>query len=216
MALNFVIVEDHPIVFDALETVLKSIYPASSVTHAENGRSLLDNLATGPAADIVLLDLGLPDADPFDLVEAIAAAWPQTSTIVVSGENDPVTIRRLFGMGIRGYIPKTSRPRVMRSAIDLVLAGGIYLPPIMAGEGQAADMSAADQRPVELRDLTARQYDVLRLIARGMSNKQIADELGIEPGTVKIHVNAVMRKLGAANRTDAARRYLAVAGNRRR
>jgi DNA-binding NarL/FixJ family response regulator len=106
-----------------------------------------------------------------------------------------------------GYIPKSSTPEVMVSALQLVLSGGVYLPPNLldsappppqtgaaAGNGEDSDL---------LQRLTPRQCDVLRLLAQGKSNKQIAEALGLAPGTIKIHISRILRAFEVQNRTQA-------------
>jgi DNA-binding NarL/FixJ family response regulator len=165
---------------------------------------------------LCLADLVMPGATPRDGITGLMAAAPQTRLIVVTGSDDDALMVDLLATGISGFVAKTASPAVIGAAIDLVMAGGRYLPPRLAQIGGAAVpppwrgaavptlTPAADPLRAALPPLTARQVDVLRLLARGFPNKDIARTLGVAPATVKTHVAQVMLALGAANRTDAA------------
>jgi DNA-binding NarL/FixJ family response regulator len=132
---------------------------------------------------------------------------------VLSGSEDVDLMRALIDLGVLGFIPKAYSPDVMLSAIRLVLAGGIYIPPLLLANAQAqgwqpstAAATAADTtRSVDvLRTLlTERQIDVMRLLSQGKPNKLIARDLGISEGTVKIHLAAIFRALNVRNRVEA-------------
>lgn len=123
----------------------------------------------------------------------IRGNYPALPLVVVSGTDDPVTIRQLISAGAAGFVPKSVSPTIMLRALQLVLSGGIYVPP------SALDMPENEGVP----NLTDRQTQVLRLLADGAPNKTIANQLGLALPTVKIHVTAVLRQLSARNRTEA-------------
>jgi DNA-binding NarL/FixJ family response regulator len=126
---------------------------------------------------------------------------------VVSADDDPAAVRAMLALGVSGFIPKTEPPAVIASAVRLILAGGVYVPPrLMTGGAPPANVNGAPAS-----GLTGRQTDVVRLLARGLSNKAIARELGVSEGTVKVHLLAVFRALDVRNRTAAvlaAQRFL--------
>lgn len=161
--------------------------------------------------DLIISDLVMPGASPLDGVARLLKAAPQTPLLVVTGNEDDEVLLALLKLGVAGFAPKTSRSAVIEAAIRLVLAGGRYLPPrlldMVAGgagpQGPAATKPAVD--PAGAR-LTERQLDVLRLIAGGGSNKEIARELDLSPATVKAHTAAAIAALSASNRTEAAMR----------
>ena len=136
---------------------------------------------------------------------------PDLPIIVLSGQEDPAVMRDVLDCGAQGYIPKAYSPAVMVSAVRLVMAGGVYVPPMllsMSGRDDALAPGAAGQSAAAgveaLGDLlTERQVDVLRLLSQGQPNKVIGRSLGISEGTVKIHLAAICRALHARNRTEA-------------
>lgn len=163
------------------------------ITEAASYTDVTSALAGGRKFDLLLLDLEMPGMTPMEGMAHIRETVPALPLVVVSGTDDPITIRRLIGAGAAGFIPKSVSPTIMLRALQLVLSGGIYVPP------SALEMPEKEEEP----NLTDRQTQVLRLLADGEPNKTIANELGLALPTVKIHVAAVLRQLSARNRTEA-------------
>jgi DNA-binding NarL/FixJ family response regulator len=118
--------------------------------------------------------------------------------VVLSGSEDRADMRRALNRGAMGFIPKSATAPVMLSALRLVLAGGVYVPPAMVESSGSADDCAQ-------RVLTPRQIDVLARVIEGQQNKAIAAALGLSEATVKAHVTALFKTLNVRNRTQAAR-----------
>ncbi|MCE7998228.1 MAG: response regulator transcription factor [Rhodobiaceae bacterium] len=163
------------------------------ITEAASYSDVMSALAGGRKFDLLLLDLDMPGMTPSEGMAQIRGEYPALPLVVVSGTDDPVTIRQLISAGAAGFIPKSVSPTIMLRALQLVLSGGIYVPP------SALEMLDKDSEP----NLTDRQTQVLRLLAEGAPNKTIANQLGLALPTVKIHVAAVLRQLSARNRTEA-------------
>ncbi|MEY3664730.1 MAG: hypothetical protein RLZZ153_912 [Pseudomonadota bacterium] len=206
---RFLLVDDHPIVCEAirlaLETIASDIRVDFAPAYAEARRALQAN----PDYDCVLLDLGLPDIDGMDALERLREQNPRTRIVMLSASSTREIILRCLELGAAGFIPKTSHPDVLRSALRMVAAGHVYVPReaitadgYNAMEGARPLHSTTSTDPRKL-GLTGRQCDVLRLILRGFPNKLICRELKLAEGTVKIHVSAVLRVLGVRNRTQA-------------
>lgn len=206
--MRFLVVDDHPMVRDALGAVVRGLRDDAEVLEAADAAEAMAALARGPDIDLVLLDLQLPDADGLDVLASLRRDRPATAVVVLSGTRDPDIVRRALAGGAVGYIPKTETRDVMASALALVLAGGVYVPPVALGAigGAAAPApvaaAAAAPTPASL-GLTGRQLDVLALMMRGHSNKLICRELGLAEPTVKNHVTAILRALDARSRTEA-------------
>lgn len=153
--------------------------------------------------DLIFVDLTMPGGDDFNELVALRKRVPLTPTIVVSSREDAATIRRAMACGVAAYIPKSASTSTMEYAIRRVLAGEIYMP----SDVREDDVSASGSP----EPLTPRQYAVLEALARGRSNRQIAEDLGIEEITVKVHISAILRKLHVKNRLQAvvvSRAYL--------
>jgi two-component system, NarL family, nitrate/nitrite response regulator NarL len=199
---NCLVADDHAMMRAALAGMVALGWPDAAVTAVEDFTHA-SAFAADNACDLILCDLAMPDMEPIDGVRAVRTAAPDTPLIVVTGTEDDDLLLALFELGIQGFIPKTSDGQVFEAAIRLVLAGGQYLPPrllaLAGGRNAAVDFG-------DLGSLTARQLDVLRLMAEGISNKEIARRLDLSPATVKAHAAAVFGALGVSNRTEAAYR----------
>jgi DNA-binding NarL/FixJ family response regulator len=207
---KILVVDDHPLILEALHHVLRQLDGAVEVYDArtaEDGRHLV---ADHPDAGLLLLDLTLPGADGFSLLEELRADHPAMPVVVISASDRREDILRAIDLGAMGYIPKSSSNQVTLQALRLVLSGGVYLPPIALSARDdpadapppAAEDAAAHTTAREL-GLTARQAQVLALILQGKPNKVICRELGLAEGTVKIHVAAILRALNVSTRTQA-------------
>ncbi|MEN9773632.1 MAG: hypothetical protein RL322_702 [Pseudomonadota bacterium] len=205
-ARRFLLIDDHPIVCDAMRYALEAVSPGAQIDYAPSfaeGRRLL---AEARPCDGVLLDLGLPDIDGFDALKRLREQRPGVPIVILSAEADRDTILHCLELGAHGFIPKSAHHDVIRHALRLVAAGHMYVPrEVIRGEWNVAPRvtpRGAQRDPGSL-GLTGRQCDVLRLILKGLPNKLICRELDLAEGTVKIHVSAVLRALGARNRTQA-------------
>lgn len=190
------ICDDHPLVAQALHAAVAARWPAMAIVLADDYPSALAAIG---GVDLALVDLDMPGATPRDGIAALRTAAPATPLIIVTGSGDDALLLDLLALGIAGFVPKTATLAIIAAAIELVLAGGRYLPPRLAE--MAAPPPPAPERAAAL---SPRQVEVVALLARGLSNKDIARSLGVAPATVKSHVTQVMNALGATNRTDAA------------
>lgn len=207
--MKILIADDHRLIIDAVADKLSELGPDVEVVSAVDVPSLLE--CVGKPLDLALIDLSMPGADGLSHVQEVLRRAPGLPVIVLSGHEEPGIMRDVLDCGARGFIPKAYSPAVMVSAVRLVLAGGVYVPPmLLAGIGEARPTAAENTHASpehglnSLRDLlTERQIDVLRLLSQGRPNKTIGRTLGISEGTVKIHLAAIFRALNARNRTEA-------------
>jgi DNA-binding NarL/FixJ family response regulator len=152
--------------------------------------------------DLVLLDVHLPDQDGLQVLASVVERHPAVAVVMLSGEKDQATMRRSLDLGAQGYIPKGETRDVLASALALVLAGGVYVPPAAL---HGAPMAAPPLPPdVSTLGLTDRQLEVLALLMEGKNNKLICRALDLAEPTVKNHISAILKALGASNRTEAA------------
>ena len=153
--------------------------------------------------DVILCDLGMPGASPLFGVGEVRAAAPNARLMVVTALEDDGLLLDLFNLGIAGFVPKASSGAILEAAIRLVLAGGTYLPPHVIALTGAVAQGGSRPRQAATLSLTHRQVQVLKKVALGASNKEIARDLGVSPATVKAHVAALIAVLGATNRMEA-------------
>ena len=217
--MKILIADDHRLVLEAVKAKLSELEPGIEFVLAMS----VDELLAGATddLDLALIDLNMPGADGQAHIDAIRRRHPAVPVIVLSGYEDPAIMRSALERGVLGFIPKAYSPEVMLSAVRLVLAGGVYVPPMMltalppgivagvspqAGtEPLARNGSGGGTQTLEhLRNvLTERQVEVLQLLSQGKPNKLIGRSLGISEGTVKIHLAAIFRALNVRNRTEA-------------
>ncbi|MBB3639967.1 response regulator transcription factor [Variovorax atrisoli] len=220
--MKILIADDHRLVIEAVKAKLSELEPGIEFVLAMS----VDELLAGATddLDLALIDLNMPGADGQAHIDEIRQRHPAVPVIVLSGYEDPAIMRSALERGVLGFIPKAYSPDVMLSAVRLVLAGGVYVPPMMltavppgivAGmaqqpgteslvRGGAAGGGGGGQTLEHLRSvLTERQVEVLQLLSQGKPNKLIGRSLGISEGTVKIHLAAIFRALNVRNRTEA-------------
>lgn len=195
------IVEDHPLFSDALAMTLQTLLSLDAVQTAGSLGAALERIETGPATDIVLLDLNLPDVDGLEGLLRLKQAVGATPVLIVSSICEERTIAAALRAGAGGFVPKHSQRAVFAAAFDAVSRGEVFLP-----DGFSHDQGgtgSSDTALSRLASLTPQQARILALICDGKLNKQIAWELSIAETTVKAHVTAIMRKLGVQSRTQA-------------
>jgi len=201
--------DDHALVREGLKHTLSRLAQDVEFREASSATEVLDCVGGEERIDMVLLDLVMPGSKGFGLLSEVCDSNPELPVVMLSGSADPAKMRKALDIGAAGYITKTATAEVMLSALRLVLAGGIYVPPdMLKGDGTSprAPMEAAiaASHPVSsAASLTTRQREVLACLGKGKSNKQIGRELELSENTVKIHVAAILRALGVDNRTQA-------------
>ena len=192
--------DDHPMFREGLRFFLQLLDTQVTVLEASNVKATLDKLALEWPVDLLLLDLQMPGMGELEGFLAIRKSYPALPVVIVSGIKDPQMIRTLLDAGARGYIPKFAGSEQLLDALRRVLNGEVYLP-----DAVFLPPSQSSLNNGESAALTARQLQILPLLAEGMPNKRIADVLGLTEGTVKQHLKDLFRRLNANNRTQAVR-----------
>ncbi|MEG3790275.1 response regulator transcription factor [Lysobacter sp. CCNWLW3] len=197
--LRLLIADDHPMFRAALRHALGAIAPGAQIGEVASRSALEAAVADGTPYDLAMLDLAMPGAMGFSSLVYLRGERPELPVLIVSSDDHPRTIRRAQQFGAAGFVPKSAPAEALAEAVTAVLAGGLWFPP------QQAERNEADaQLAQRLAQLTPQQLRVLMRMADGLLNKQIAHELSLAENTVKIHVTAVLRKLGCHSRTQAA------------
>ncbi|MGE0121141.1 MAG: response regulator [Dongiaceae bacterium] len=202
-SLRVVIADDHALIRELLERQIAELSDDVRVLHAASLQQVLDLAGAAEPLDLILLDLRMPGMNGFAGLQAVRKARPDVPVAILSGQVDPQTIREALQAGAAGYLPKTMRAAGMLNALRLILAGERYIPDtaLAAGELSAAEGAGSG-------DLSRREQDVVKLLLRGDTNKEIARGLAIEEVTVALHLRSIYRKLGVRNRTQAVRLLL--------
>jgi len=203
--LKALIVDDHPLIQAAVSNVLRALDAAVEIAVAGDCDSAFEIAGEGQEPDLVLLDLNLPGLSGLPALKRWRSRFPAVPIVVLSATDDQQTVAAAMTAGAAGYIPKSSSNEVMRHALQLVIAGGKYLPPeLLAGRPASSAKERKSTHAATTVGLTDRQLAVLGLIAKGASNKVICRELGLAERTVKAHITAVFRALKVSSRTQAA------------
>jgi DNA-binding NarL/FixJ family response regulator len=203
---KLLIVDDHGLVREGLKAILAQSDLDAQCIEAWDEASIWQQLLQHTNLDMVLLDIQLPGLSGLELLKRIAKERPQLPIIMLSADHDSNTVSQALQFGATGFLPKSSLNQVLISAIRLVLAGGIYIPPeaLLKSASNSATLHASNQHAtLESLALTGRQADVLRLLIRGMSNKLISREIDLAEATVKIHIRGILRSLNVTSRTEA-------------
>ena len=200
--MHILIVDDHPLFREGLKTLLTALEPAVRISDAGSVAEAIA-LSTADAPDLILLDMNLPGPSRLDALRQVKAAYETASVVVVSGDEDPVLIRKAVDEGAAGYIPKTTNASLTIQALRLVLANGIYLPRVALTAGGEISSSAESSKAGGPPEFSGRQLAVLKCLLQGKANKVIARELDIAEGTVKAHLWSIYQALGVNSRAQA-------------
>ncbi len=195
--IRVLIVDDHPVVREGLAAVLEDTKDVRVVGAVGSAEEALASVAVG-SPDVVLLDLELPGMNGVDAIPRLIAAAPRPRVVVLTAYDTEERVLGALKAGAAGYLLKGAGAAEIVQAIRAVAAGGSYLTPRVA-----ARVVAQVNAPRRSGRLSDRERQVLRLVARGRSNKQIARDLGITERTAKFHMSSIFNKLGADNRAQA-------------
>ncbi|GIL38550.1 response regulator [Roseiterribacter gracilis] len=213
------IADDHALVRQGVRLFLEERHPEADFVEADGMETAFDLLASHKI-DIAFLDLSMPGMQGALTIRALRDTYPDLRIVVLTGIDERTTILACLAGGTHGYVLKTSPIEEVDSAFQTVRSGGIYVTPALARcldtrSGAGVDLAAVSSSPMiapplpsdapvmRLDELTTRQRDVLGLLAEGSSTKEIARRLGLGEGTIKVHLAAIFRALGARNRTEA-------------
>ncbi len=195
--MKILIADDHALMREGLGQLLVGMYPDLVLLHAANGAQAIAMLLPHRDIDLVLLDYQLPDMTGLDVLRQFARIQPGLVVLVISGSVNPHLMQQTLSAGACGFVQKSGNAQALVRAIDLVLKGGVYLPP----ELEVLSKSGNSEGP---NTLSPRQETVLQRLMDGQSNREIAQDLDLSEETVKTHVSAILRYFNAENRTQAA------------
>lgn len=210
--MRVLLADDHGLFRDALVQYIEREEPDSVVMLACDVHGVMDVMEGGANVDLVLLDLFMPGMNGLKGLQKLRDAYPRTPVAIISGLAEKEDVERALAMGASGYFPKTLSGKALVKGIHQIMEGKVFVArdhnsgevlPSSYGDAPALRTVPPSPEAVEKIKLTPREREVLNLLLRGVSNKEIARELGLQIVTVKLHVRSVCRKLGAANRTQA-------------
>ena len=198
---TILVADDHPLFREALRGAVVRVIPDARLHEADNADGLYAMADAHPDADLLLLDLNMPGTHGFSALVHLRGLHPELPIVMVSAREEAGVIRRALDHGAMGFIPKSSNAEVLGTALRQVLDGDRWIPDVAV----SAPSTPADEHDIaaRVRELTPQQFRVLQMLGSGKLNKQIGYELGVSEATIKAHMSAILRKLGASNRTQA-------------
>jgi len=199
--IRILVADDHPVVRDGLVAILSTQPDFDVVGEAGNGTEAVERAMT-LQPDVMLLDLEMPELDGVEVLRRLAQSNPEVRVIVFTAFDTDERILGAVQAGAQGYLLKGAPRKELFEAVRVVHAGGSLLQPVVASK-LLRQVSHQSQAVPTVEALTPREEEVLRLLAQGLQNKEIAAQLVISERTVKFHVSSIMSKLGAGNRTEA-------------
>ena len=203
--IRVLVADDQRVVRDGLTMLVDLIDGIDVVATAANGAEAVD-LAASEHPDVVLMDLRMPELDGAEATHRIRAALPETQVLVLTTYADDDSLFPALQAGARGYLTKDASAEEIEQAIRALAAGRTHLDPAIQQRLIDAVLAPGPARPTALpADLTAREGEILKLIAAGLSNAEIAAALVVSAATVKTHVNHIFAKTGARDRAQAVR-----------
>lgn len=192
--LRIVVVDDHRLMLEGLRLALADAPGLELVAEASEGRKVLP-LVSRTQPDVVLLDVRIPDMDGLAVLERLRRQHPDVTVVMISGTDDPAVAERSLALGASAFVLKSIDPQELPAAIREAVAGPVQR---MLGRDETP-------APADSYSLTPKERQVLEQVARGLSNAEIGRELWLSEQTVKFHLTNIYKKLGVANRTEAAR-----------
>jgi DNA-binding NarL/FixJ family response regulator len=203
MQYQVLIVDDHPLYRLALKGAVAAACPDSEIFESDSIGGLFDVLERHPGVDLLLLDLNLPGAYGFNALAHLRGSRPELPVIVVSASDDSRTMRQAISFGAQTFVSKSADAVAIGDSVRAVLRGDSITPPGLEAEPEAGSNDGLLEIARRVAELTPQQFRVLGMLCAGRLNKQIADDLQITEATVKAHMTAILRKLGASTRTQA-------------
>lgn len=203
MSYELLIVDDHPLYRLALKGAVSAALRDCEIFEADSVGALFDALDQHPRIDLLLLDLNLPGAYGFNALAHLRGSRPQLPIIVVSASDDSHTMRQALAFGAQSFVSKSADAVTIGENVQAVLRGEVLSAPGRLYERDLESDDGALEVAQRIAQLTPQQFRVLGMLCAGRLNKQIGEDLKITEATVKAHMTAILRKLGAANRTQA-------------
>jgi NarL family two-component system response regulator LiaR len=196
--IRLLVADDHEVVRQGLRTFLSLDTDLELVGEARDGREAVE-MAGRLKPDVVLMDLVMPEMDGIAATDAIHREYPEVQVIALTSVLENASVADALRAGAIGYMLKNASPQNLHRSIRAAVAGQVFLSP-----EAAAQLVRQVKGPESPEPLTPREIEVLRLLALGRANKQIAQEMGVGEETVKTHVSKILGKLQAGSRTEAA------------
>ena len=203
MAINIMITDDHSMIREGLKNLLELDGDIKVIAEAENGEECLDKLKTFKP-DVLLLDINMPKMNGLEVLKALKDRKSKVKVLVLTGHNETEYLMKAVDIGINGYVLKDSESAELKKAIFTIADGETYIQPSLYSGSQFLKMIQKNEDELKIDALTKREMEVLKEMAVGKFNRDIAKEMKISERTVKNHISSIFKKLEVTDRTQAA------------
>ncbi|MDC0598320.1 response regulator transcription factor [Gammaproteobacteria bacterium] len=212
--MQILIADDHSLFVDGMCHILKKLADTVAVTTSANAEQTIEILESQPDFDLVLIDLNMPGMNGLSILQRMKESGAMLPIVVISAEENANTIQAALHAGALGFIPKSHSSDQMLDALRAILTGDIYVPADIQKQldnngTHRPPLEAINNKALQQAGISQRQYEVLKLLAEGYSNKKIALSLFLAEHTVKVHVSALFKSLQAGNRTECVKAAIA-------
>ncbi len=208
--MNILLADDHDLVRDGITSFLKTAAPEVEIAQAKDFAEALSIVDGDTPVELTILDLNMPGMNGLSGLTVMRQKHPEIPVVILSGSVKRSNVLNALEHGASGYLPKTLSGKSLINALRLIMSGEKYIPSALLEDdgsntrpGEIDLDGLAPDNP--LRQLTNREREVLALLTKGLSNKEIAKQLTVREITVKVHLTGIFKKLGAANRTQAVK-----------
>lgn len=211
--MNILVADDHQLFLDGIHHILNKLDANIVLTEAVRAEQAIEILESGEEFDLILIDLCMPGMNGMSILQRMHERNVWLPLVVVSSEEDIHIIKSSLDAGALGFIPKSHNSQQMIAALNAILEGEVYIPQeierqINNLETSRPPVESVKNNSLKTSGITKRQYDVLQLLAKGYSNKQIASSLFLTEHTIKAHNSALFSALHAGNRTECVQNAL--------
>jgi DNA-binding NarL/FixJ family response regulator len=208
--MNILLADDHDLVRDGITSFLKTAAPEVEIAQAKDFAEALSIVDGDTPVELTILDLNMPGMNGLSGLTVMRQKHPEIPVVILSGSVKRSDVLNALEHGASGYLPKTLSGKSLINALRLIMSGEKYIPSALLEDdgsntrpGEIDLDGLAPDNP--LRQLTNREREVLALLTKGLSHKEIAKQLTVREITVKVHLTGIFKKLGAANRTQAVK-----------
>ena len=202
MAISIMITDDHSMIREGLKSLLELDDDIKVIAEAVDGRDCLDKLDVYKP-DVLLLDINMPNMNGLEVLKELKARKSKVKVLVLTVHNETEYLMKAVDIGINGYVLKDSESAELKKAIRAIMDGETYIQPSLIPALNAKRLERNEEEE-KIESLTRRELEVLKLLAIGMYNKEVAEKLEISERTVKNHVSNIFKKLEVTDRTQAA------------
>ena len=202
--IRVIVAEDHATVREGLKLIINAQSDMEVIADTEDGRTAIE-LAQKLRPDVALMDISMPGLNGLKATAKLKECCPEVHVLAVTRHKDDGYLQQVLKAGASGYVLKQSPPAELLHAIRAVANGGKYLDPALAGKVMGRYSGRSSEISVGRADVSDREVEVLRMVAWGYSNKEIASRLDLSVKTIEVHKANAMKKLGMASRIDIVR-----------